>query len=65
MLEHRIGNLETDMREVKKDLTEIRVVLARIEAELGHKVSYKWLALYVLGLAAIILRSEIAALFSG
>lgn len=64
LMEQRVANLENDMREVKKDLTDIKVLLAEIKTELNHKISYKWLSLYVVGLAALILRAEIATLFN-
>jgi hypothetical protein len=62
-MERRIGNLENDMREVRSDLTGIKVQLAKIDAKLDSKIDYKWLTIYVLGIIAVVLRNEIAALF--
>lgn len=62
-MDYRVNKLEDEMKAVRSDLTDIKVTLARIETELGHKISYKWMALYIAGLAAIILRTEIASLF--
>jgi hypothetical protein len=38
-LEKRVGNLEADMKDVKKSLQGIEVTLARIEGELKTKAS--------------------------
>lgn len=57
-LERRVDKLDNDM-------VDIKVALARIEAKLDGKVDYKWLTVYVLGIAALILREEIARLFTG
>jgi len=62
-MERRITRLEDDMREVKSDLTGIKVQLAKIDAKLDSKIDYKWLTIYVLGIIAVVLRNEIAALF--
>ena len=58
MLEKRVGKIESD-------LTDIKVELAKISAKLDSKVDYKWLTIYVLGIVAVIMRSEIAAFFAG
>lgn len=62
-MEQRIGRLETKMDSVEGRLTSIEVALARIEAKLDSKIDYKWLTVYVLGIVAVIMRNEIAALF--
>lgn len=61
MLEMRVSNLESDMRQVRNDLNDIKVELAKISAKLDSKIDYKWLTVYVLGIVAVIMRSEIAA----
>ncbi len=58
-----LGDLKSRAETASKDLSDIKTALARIEAELRHRVDYKWLTVYVLGIAALILREEIAALF--
>lgn len=64
-MEQRINRLEDDMKEVRKDLVDIKVSLARIEGTLASKVDYKWLTVYVAGIVAVIMREEIRALFAG
>jgi hypothetical protein len=62
-MEFRIKPLEDGMAEIRRDLTDIKVTLAEIKTELRHKIDYKWLTIYVLGIIAVVLREEIAALF--
>jgi len=57
MLENRVAKIETD-------LTDIKVELAKISTKLDAKIDYKWLTVYVLGIVAVIMRAEIAALFT-
>lgn len=59
------GGMEQRVASLEKDMTDVKVALARIEAKLDSKIDYKWLTVYVLGLAAVILRAEIASLFTG
>jgi len=53
--------MEQRVTKLEQDLSEIRVTLARIDAKLDSKIDYKWLTIYVLGIVAVIMRSEIAA----
>ena len=62
-MEHRIGRLETQMDRVLSELTDIKVLIASVDAKLDSKVDYKWLTVYILGIVAVILRDEILALF--
>lgn len=62
-MEQRIGRLEGQMDRVLSELTDIKVSIGRIDAKLDSKVDYKWLTVYVLGIVAVIMRTEIAALF--
>lgn len=64
-LETQVGRLEGKMDKVNERLTSIEVTLATISAKLDSKVDYKWLTIYVLGIVAVIMRSEIAAFFAG
>jgi hypothetical protein len=70
-LTHRVTRVEDDLKElrldvksIKTDLSDIKVSLARIDAKLDAKVDYKWLTIYVLGIVAVVLRSEIIAFFT-
>ncbi|MCG3267756.1 hypothetical protein [Yoonia sp. I 8.24] len=63
-MEHRVSSLENDLRAMRKDMTDIKVTLAEVNAKLDSKIDYKWLAVYVLGIIAVILRSEIASMFT-
>ena len=63
-MEARVSRIEDKMDRVEDRLTTIEVTLARIDAKLDSKVDYKWLTIYVLGIAAVIMRSEIASLFT-
>lgn len=63
-MEARVSRLESKMDRVEDRLTSIEVTLARIDAKLDSKVDYKWLTVYVLGIVAVIMRSEIASLFT-
>jgi len=62
-MEKRIDKLDAAVDSLRKDLTDIKVMLARMEADLSHKIDYKWMSAYVIGLAMLMLREEIAALF--
>lgn len=64
-MEQRIGRLEIKMDKVEDRLTSIEVLLARIDAKIDSKVDYKWLTVYVLGIIAVIMRSEISAWIAG
>ena len=71
-MEARVANLEQDMREVKADLTDIKITLARLEtrfdavdAKLDAKVGHKWMLGAIFGICALILREEIFALLTG
>lgn len=71
-MEARVARLEADMEYVKRDVadikTDIRDVrdrLTTLEERAKHLVTHRWLALYVVGLAALIVREEIIALFAG
>ncbi|MBL3587428.1 hypothetical protein JMM61_18955 [Rhodovulum sulfidophilum] len=44
------------MDRLQSDMTDVKAALARIEA----KLDYKWLTVYVFGIIAVIMRSEIA-----
>lgn len=46
---------------LQSDMTDVKAALARIEAKLDSKIDYKWLTVYVLGIIAVIMRSEIAS----
>ncbi|MFV1644913.1 hypothetical protein VWZ82_12895 [Phaeobacter sp. JH20_41] len=74
-MEARVSRLESQVDKVEERLTSIEVTLARIEAKLDGKVDtiiatlrskidYKWITVYFLGIVAVILRSEIAAIFN-
>ena len=63
MIEQRVGRLESQMDRALSDLTDIKVAIARVDAKLDSKVDYKWLTVYILGIAAVILREEILNLF--
>ncbi|TJZ85806.1 hypothetical protein [Paracoccus hibiscisoli] len=70
-MDARVDRLVEDMKEVKADLrsyredmSAIKIQLARMEGKLDSKIDYKWLTVYVLGIVAVILREEIASLFS-
>ena len=56
-----ITDVKSDIRDIKSDMVDIKVMLATNSAKLDDKVGYKWMVLYVLGIIAVILRSEIAA----
>lgn len=58
-----LGDLKRDMGGLRAEVGDIKVVLARIETALTSKIDYKWLTIYVMGIVALILREEIAALF--
>lgn len=58
-----VGELKSDVKSLSRDMADVKVILARIEAELSHKVDYKWLTVYVLGLVAVLMREEILAFF--
>ncbi|MDD9738453.1 hypothetical protein PVW47_01525 [Marinovum sp. SP66] len=64
-MEQRLGRLESKMDKVDDRLVSIETALARIDAKLDAKIDYKWLTVYVLGIVAVIMRSEIAAFLSG
>lgn len=64
-LEAQVGRLENRMDKVSDHLNSIEVTLATINAKLDAKIDYKWLTVYVLGIVAVIMRSEIAAFFAG
>lgn len=64
-MEARFSRVEGELNDLRKDMTEVKVTLARIEATLSSKVDYKWMTAYVLGIAALVLREEIARLFGG
>ncbi|MBL3587726.1 hypothetical protein JMM61_20655 [Rhodovulum sulfidophilum] len=61
MIEHRVGRLETQVDRLQSDMTDVKAALARIETKLDSKIDYKWLTVYVLGIIAVIMRSEIAS----
>ncbi|MBO9398759.1 hypothetical protein J7400_18965 [Shimia sp. R9_2] len=63
-MEARVEKLEASVERISDRLTSIEVSLARIDAKLDSKIDYKWLAVYVFGIIAVVLRSEIASLFS-
>lgn len=61
-LEADAKDIKSDMKAVRSDLTDIKVTLARIEADLRHKVDYRWLAVTLAGIALFALREEIITL---
>lgn len=63
-MEKRVEKLEASIDKVSERLTAIEVSLARIDTKLDSKIDYKWLAVYVFGIIAVVLRSEIASLFA-
>ena len=63
-MEARVARLEGKLDRVEDRLSSIEVMLARIDAKLDSKVDYKWLTVYVLGIVAVIMRSEIASFFT-
>lgn len=60
-MEKRLDRLETKFDGLEERLTRIEVSLAKIDAKLDSKIDYKWLTVYVLGIIAVIMRSEIAS----
>jgi len=63
-MEARVSRLEGKIDKVEERLTSIEVSLARIDTKLDSKIDYKWLSIYILGLAALVLRQEILAFFN-
>ena len=69
-LEANVGHIQTDISQLRSefsglrsDIGDVRSTLAAISAKLDSKVDYKWLTIYIMGIVAVILREEIAALF--
>lgn len=63
-LEAQVDAIRDDIAEIKSSLKQISPDVAEMKGEMRHLISYKWMALYIAGLAALILRHEIIALFS-
>ena len=70
-MEARVAKLEATVDAIKSDVSDLKSTLSRVQTdvaemkgEVRHLVSHKWLALYIAGLAALILRNEIAALLT-
>jgi hypothetical protein len=58
-----ITQLRSDVSGLKSDIGDVKSTLAAMSAKLDSKVDYKWLTIYIMGIVAVILREEIAALF--
>ncbi|KPU83770.1 hypothetical protein JI58_07615 [Marinosulfonomonas sp. PRT-SC04] len=62
-LEAHAEHAQSDLADLKVSVKDIQITLARMEGILESKISYKWAFVYLAGIAALIMRSEIADFF--